>query len=114
MAAVALVGGDDSARWFACEKARGGEELGERLRGPGGAWRLQGDVGEAAASRRWPGATSALATELLRALARGRRQACPWWAGPATVLGQGKWPGTISLSLSFISVFFYFLLLFVI
>ena len=35
------------------------------------------------------GASAALATELLRALARRRRRGCPWWAGPAGP--AGKW-----------------------
>ena len=84
MATTAASGGDDGSQVHAGGEPEEGEEHGERLRGTGGAWRLQGDIGEAAARRRWPRATSALSTELLRALARGRRQACPWWAGPAS------------------------------
>src|SRR4051812_33210575 len=74
----------------------GGDEAGEECergrRAAGNAGGRPERRGEAA-SRRWLGTTSALATELLRALARGRRQACPWWAGPVGWAGQLRcWP----------------------
>ena len=51
------------------------------------------------------GASAALATELLRALARRRRRACPWWAGPSGP--AGKW-AQVSLLLPIFSIYFLF------
>ena len=83
-------------------RARSGE-LGGGKRG-GGETRERGETVEGASWRRpspsrgsrdqpsrqeVAGASAALATELLRALARRRRRGCPWWAGPAGP--AGKW-----------------------
>ena len=75
----------------------GGERGGGKTRGrgetvEGSAWRRPSP---SRGSRDQPGrqevagASAALATEQLHALARRRRRGCPWWAGPAGP--AGKW-----------------------
>ena len=50
------------------------------------------------------GASAALATELLRALARRRRRGCPWWAGPSGP--AGKWAQVKLLLPIFFPIYF--------
>ena len=89
MAVVAVDGGDERARareGESREGSRGRERV--RERSEGAAWRPPKRPGRSG-KQEVAGAASALATELLLALARGRRRVCPWWAGPPG--GLARW-----------------------
>ena len=84
--------------------------LGRGSRGRGGEQRVrersEGPRGVSVASLEGPGrkqevakAASARSSEPLRALARGRRRPCPWWAGWAS--WAARWRQVRKLSLSF-------------
>ena len=117
MAAVVLVGGDDSARCFACERAKGGEELLERLRGPGGRvaspGRRRGGGSKQEVARRDVGARHRAAS----CAGKGKKTSVPlvgWasWLGCQLGRPGGLQVRLLSLSLNLVSVFYFFSFLF--
>ena len=95
----------------ACERARGGEELGERVRGPGGcvavSVALEGPRGREA-GREEATVSPAPATELLRGEGRKTtgRGGLGWPTGPA------RWAAVSQVRFSFSLFLFQFSILF--
>ena len=104
----------------ACQRARGGEELGKRVRGPGGcvavSVALEGPRGREA-GREEATASPALATELLR----GEGRKTTGRGGLGQVAGLADWAGQVGcgksgevfflpLSFFFVSVFYFVLI----